>query len=94
MIIHTISFKVKDQLDREKVVKIVGSMKDVVSGIESFCIGCDILGTSISYDVCCVAAMKDRDTLKAYLQHPHHENDVKPVLAQCCSALAMVDFEI
>jgi len=95
MLTHIVVWKYRSdiaQVTRDEHVAGLRGVANVVSGIESFSVGCDILRLPRSFDTGLVAVFRDRATLDAYAVHPDHVK-VADFGRSISETVASVDFE-
>jgi len=80
------------QATRDEHVAGLRGLASVVSGIESFSVGFDILRLPRSFDSGLVAVFRDRAALDAYTVHPDHLK-VADFGRSISETVASVDFE-
>jgi hypothetical protein len=76
MLIHIVCWRYKPQTDaqtRRDHIEQLRSLSSLVSGIESFEVGADILHLDRSFDTGLVAEFAGREELDAYTVHPEHQ---------------------
>ncbi len=69
----------------------LAALPAVISEIQEYVFGRDVVGSERSYDFALVSAFADLDAMKRYQVHPKHQEVIKKVVALCESILA-VDF--
>jgi len=95
MLTHIVVWKYRAdvaQATRDEHVAGLRSLARVVSGIESFAVGYDILRLPRSFDTGLVAGFRDRVALDAYTVHPDHVK-VADFGRSISETVASVDFE-
>ena len=95
MLTHIVVWKYRAdvvQATRDEHVAGLRSLARVVSGIESFAVGIDILRLPRSFDTGLVAGFRDRAALDAYTVHPDHVK-VADFGRSISETVASVDFE-
>jgi len=95
MLTHIVVWKYRAdvaQATRDEHVAGLRSLARVVSGIESFAVGFDILRLPRSFDTGLVAGFRDRAALDAYTVHPDHVK-VADFGRSISETVASVDFE-
>ena len=95
MLTHIVIWKYRTdtaQSSREEHIARLRSLSSVVSGIESFLVGFDILHLARSYDTGLVAVFRDRAALDEYTVHPDHV-EVANFGRGISETVASVDFE-
>ena len=80
MLIHIVCWKYKTEIsseDRENHIAMLKRLPDLISNIESFKIGADILQLERSFDTGLVAVFRDREALDYYTVHEEHQKVAK-----------------
>jgi hypothetical protein len=76
MLIHIVCWKYNPQTDaetRRDHIEQLRMLPSMISGIERFEVGADILHLDRSFDTGLVAEFAGRDELDAYTAHPEHQ---------------------
>jgi hypothetical protein len=75
MLTHIVVWKYRadvDQTVREEHVALLRRLPGLISEVESFNVGFDVVNLPRSYDTGLVATFHDRAALQAYTVHPEH----------------------
>lgn len=95
MLTHIVCWKYKPEITAEELLDHIAGLRalpTMISNIESFDVGGDVLHLDRSFDTGLVAVFADRAALDAYTDHPEHQKVAamgKLISAQVVS----VDFE-
>lgn len=95
MLTHIVMWKYRADVSediREDHRRRLRSLNNIVSGIESFAVGADLLHSAKSYDTGLAAVFRDRSVLDAYTVHPDHVKVVE-FGNTIMETMAKVDFE-
>jgi hypothetical protein len=96
MLVHIVCWKYKPETNdaqRDDHIAKLRELPSVISGIESFDVGSDILHLDRSFDTGLVAKYPDRAALDFYSDHPEHQK-VVAIGKQIAEKVVSVDFEI
>ncbi len=77
---------------REEHIALLRRLPSVITEIENFAVGLDVLHLARSYDTGLVAVFRDRAALEAYTVHPDHAA-VADFGRRISEQVASVDFE-
>ena len=95
MLTHLVIWKYKPEIEpevREEHGKMLRSLANKISEVESLQVGFDVLRLPRSYDIGLAAVFRDRAGLEAYTVHPEHIKAAE--FGRSISAhVASVDFE-
>jgi hypothetical protein len=94
MLKHVVFMKFKTNIGNAEISDLergLAGLPAVISEIQDFVFGRDVIRSERSYDFALVSAFADLDAFKRYQVHPSHQAVLKKVLAMCDSILA-VDF--
>ena len=94
MLTHIVVWKYREETEpfaREEHVKLLRSLKNIISEVQSLAVGFDMLHLSRYYDTGLVAVFADRAALDAYTVHPDHVR-VAEFGRQISEHVASVDF--
>jgi hypothetical protein len=72
---HIVVWKYRADIDeaiREEHIALLRRLPSLITGIESFAVGSDVLHLPRSYHTGLVAVFRDRAALDAYTIHPEH----------------------
>ena len=92
MITHTVLLKLVDPVERDEVKARLEALPATIREIRSLTVGLDVVGTPASYDLCLSTTVDSLVGLKAYLDHPDHQEFIE-WLRPRLSARAVVDAE-
>jgi Stress responsive A/B Barrel Domain len=95
MLTHIVVWKYRSDVSeatREEHRAQLGTLGNIVPGIESLSVGSDVLHSARSYDTGLVAIFRDRSVLDAYTVHPDHVKIVE-FGHSVIETMAKVDFE-
>ena len=94
MLTHIVCWKYKPETDdkaRRRHIENLRSLIEVITDIESFDVGSDILHLERSFDTGLVAVFADRDALDRYTDHPDHQK-VAAMGREISEKVVSVDF--
>lgn len=94
MLTHVVCWKYRAETDdqvRRRHIESLRALRDVISDIESFNVGTDILHLERSFDTGLVATFADRDALDRYTVHPEHQK-VAAMGREISQQVVSVDF--
>ncbi|HUQ30544.1 MAG TPA: Dabb family protein [Pyrinomonadaceae bacterium] len=75
MLTHIVVWKYRadvEEIVREEHIARLKRLASIITEIEDFHVGADVLGLPRSYDTGLVAIFRDRAALEAYTVHPEH----------------------
>jgi len=94
MLTHIVCWKYKPETDdqaRRRHIESLRALTEVITDIESFDVGLDILHLERSFDTGLVAVFADRDALDRYTDHPDHQK-VAAMGREISEKVVSVDF--
>lgn len=94
MLTHIVCWKYKadtSEAMRDDHIARLRALPDLVSGIETFEVGADILHLDRSFDTGLVSTFAGKDALDAYTVHPEHQ-EVAALGKQIAERVVSVDF--
>ena len=95
MITHVVMMKFKPGVSDEQVdalEKSLDALPDIITEIQSYEFGRDIVGSERSYDFALVSVFANLETLRQYQEQPEHLKVVRK-LGELCEKIWAVDFE-
>lgn len=95
MITHIVCWKYKPETTDEQRAEHIGRLRalpGLISDIESFSVGADVLHLDRSFDTGLVAVYRDLEALDAYTNHPEHQK-VAALGREIAVQVVSVDFE-
>lgn len=94
MLVHIVCWKYKTETDaktRREHISRLRALAGLITNIESFDVGSDILSLDRSFDTGLVAHFTDREALDHYTDHPEHQV-VAALGRQIAENVVSVDF--
>ena len=95
MITHIVCWKYKPETTQDRRAEHIEKLRalpELISDIESFSVGSDLLHLDRSFDTGLVAVYRDLAALDAYTVHPEHQK-VAALGKQIAEKVVSVDFE-
>ena len=93
MIKHVVCQKFADKADAAMAAEMLRALVGQVPTLKSMEVGLDFMGSERSYDLVLIAAFEDEAGLKAYDQHPKHE-EVRAFIRAHRTGTVSVDYSV